>query len=147
MSIYRVTVAGKEYTVEVPNSRERPVRAIVDGEEIEVHVASQPGATAPKVTAPPKSVDAAPSAPSQLAPSAPAAPAAGGDIRSPLPGVVVSISVSQGDQVEPGQELCVLEAMKMNNPIRATQTGVVKEIYIRIGQKVQHGDPLLRIEG
>ena len=42
-----------------------------------------------------------------------------------------------------GQELCVLEAMKMNNPIRATQAGLVKEILVSVGQQVQHGNPLL----
>lgn len=146
MPVYRVTVEGKEYTVEVPNPRERPVRAVVDGEEIEVHVASQPGASAPKVAPPPKSAAPAPSPASAAAPSPPTS-GVSGDVLAPLPGTVVSISVSEGDQVEPGQELCVLEAMKMNNPIRATQAGAVKEIHIRIGQKVQHGVPLLRIEG
>ena len=147
MPVYRVTVEGKEYTVEVPNPRERPVRALVDGEEIEVHVEPQAGASAPQVTAPPMSVDAAAPASGPPAPSARSVPSATGDVPSPLPGTVVSISVSEGDHVEPGQELCVLEAMKMNNPIRATQAGTVKEVHIRIGQKVQHGDPLLRIEG
>ncbi len=143
MPVYRVTVEGKEYTVEVPNPRERPVRAIVDGEEIEVHVEPQTSASAPKVASTSLPVSPPASTPTQ---SAPAAPSAAGDVRSPLPGTVVSISVSEGDHVEPGQELCVLEAMKMNNPIRATQAGAVKDIHIRIGQKVQHGDPLLRIE-
>ena len=143
MPVYRVMVEEKEYTVEVPNPRERPVRAIVDGEEIEVYVEPQAGASAPKVSPPPMSVTPS-STPMQ---SAPAAPSAAGDVRSPLPGTVVSIGVSEGDHVEPGQELCVLEAMKMNNPIRSTQAGTVKDIHIRIGQKVQHGDQLLRIEG
>lgn len=141
MPVYRVTVEEKEYTVEVPNPRERPVRAIVDGEEIEVHVASQPATSAPKVASAP------PSPSQQPAPPKPSKSPTTGAVSSPLPGTVVSISVAQGDQVEPGQELCVLEAMKMNNPIRATQAGVVKEIYIQVGQKVQHGDPLLSIEG
>ena len=70
----------------------------------------------------------------------------GNEIKAPLPGIIVSISVKEGDRVESGQELCVLEAMKMNNPIRSTLIGRVKTIHITVGQQVQHGVPLMTIE-
>jgi biotin carboxyl carrier protein len=66
-------------------------------------------------------------------------------VTAPLPGVVTVISVKVGDAVKPGQDLCILEAMKMNNPIRATFGGVVKTVYVTIGQQVQHGTPLFLI--
>jgi len=44
-----------------------------------------------------------------------------------------------------GQELCVLEAMKMNNPIRSTANGTVTAIHISVGQQIQHGAPLLTL--
>jgi len=140
MPVYRVTVAGKEYTVEVSNPRERPVRAVVDGELIEVWVeeGAQVAGAAPASTAP--TVVAAPAAavPQRTASTS-------GDVTAPLPGVVTVISVKVGDSVKPGQDLCILEAMKMNNPIRATVSGVVKTVYVTVGQQVQHGTPLFHI--
>ncbi len=141
MPTYHVTVNGKEYTVEVPNLRQRPVRAIVDGEVIEVAIAPQMAAAE---TIPPEVTPTAAPAPT---PQFTTAYAGSGTIAAPLPGVVVSIAVSEGDAVEWGQELCVLEAMKMNNPIRATQSGTVKEVFVRIGEQVQHGASLMTIEG
>jgi len=146
MPTYRVIVAGREYTVEIPNINARPVRAIVDGEVVEVHVEgpAAPGTPATSVAAVtvPEPAQASPPV------STPAGASAGASVvKAPLPGTVVSISVAEGDHVEYGQELCILEAMKMNNPIRATQAGTVTEIHIHIGQQVQHDDRLLTIAG
>lgn len=140
MPVYHVTVGDKTYTVEVPNPQERPVRAIVDGEVIEVAVAEAAGAPSGAAVTP---MVAAPVA----APVAPRPAVAGaGDVRAPLPGTIVKVAVKAGDQVQPGQELVVLEAMKMNNPIKATRAGKIAEVFVTKGQKVQHGDPLLKFE-
>lgn len=140
MPVYRVTVAGKEYTVEVPHPRERPVRALVDGEAVEVWVKEDPAPMAVTPALPASSVPLISGA------SAPVRQVSqSGDVTAPLPGVVTVISVKVGDAVTPGQQLCILEAMKMNNPIRATAAGVVKTIYVTLGQQVQHGTPLLHI--
>ena len=48
-------------------------------------------------------------------------------------------------KVDKGTPLLILEAMKMNNPIRATAGGVVKAVYVTVGQQVQHGTPLFHI--
>ncbi len=140
MPVYRVTVAGKEYSVEISNPREHPVRAVVDGEPVEVWVEEDVpvSGVASAVPAPAAAVSSAPRVPGRVASQA-------GDVTAPLPGVVTVISVKVGDGVKPGQELCILEAMKMNNPIRATSGGVVKTIYVTIGQQVQHGTPLFQI--
>ncbi len=135
MPVYRVTVAGKEYRVEVPNPREQPVRAVVDGEVVEVWM---------EESAPVAGTAPAPAPPVVAATPVPIASQAG-DVTAPLPGVVTVISVKVGDSVKPGQELCILEAMKMNNPIRATAGGVVKAVYVTVGQQVQHGTPLFHI--
>ncbi len=143
MPVYHVTVGEKTYTVEVPNPSERPVRAIVDGETMVVDVETT-AAAAPAVAAPAAPVPSAP-APAAAPPSA--ASASPGTITAPLPGTVVSISVAVGERVERGQELCVLEAMKMNNPIRALGPGTVAEIFIRVGEQVPHGAPLMVLKG
>lgn len=142
MPEYRVTVGGKEYTVEVPNPRERPVKAIVDGETIKVHVEA---AAAPATAQPTASAQAAP-APAPSATSTRAPVTGSGDVTSPLPGTVVAISVAEGDTVEAGQELLVLEAMKMKNPIRAKQGGTVTAVHVNVGEQVQHGAPLLTLK-
>ena len=148
MPTYRVNVGGKEYTVEVPNPKERPVKAIVEGEMFEVHLEDVTApSTASSATGIPSttSTTAAPTTPPATAPShAPAA--AGGELTSPLPGTVVAISVEEGETVEAGQELLVLEAMKMKNPIRAKQAGTVTEIHVNVGDQVQHSAPLLTLE-
>jgi biotin carboxyl carrier protein len=144
MSVYYVTIRGKQYTVEITDPHARPVRAIVDGEVIEVNVAP-----APVVAAPPPVVIPAPvaAAPLPVVPLAPVAPSdeALEEIKAPLPGTVVSIGVKVGDAVQRGQELCVLEAMKMNNPIRAGRPGVIRQLCVDVGQQVQHGDLLMLI--
>lgn len=148
MSVYYVTVHGKQYTVEIPDPHARPVRAIVDGEVVEVDVAPAPTSTpspapvaAPVATSAPVSAPEVQPAPVRDEPLSTAVE----EIKAPLPGTVVSIGVSVGERVTHGQELCVLEAMKMNNPIRANQAGVVTQIFVTVGQQVQHGTPLLML--
>ncbi|MGC9394251.1 MAG: biotin/lipoyl-containing protein [Anaerolineae bacterium] len=150
MSVYYVTVRGKQYTVEVSDPHARPMRAIVDGEVVEVDVAPAPASTAALTSAPSPAPVAAP-APVVTPEVQPTPeideplPDAVEEVKAPLPGTVVSIGVSVGERVTHGQELCVLEAMKMNNPIRANQAGVVTKIFVTVGQQVQHGTPLLML--
>ncbi|MFP4343060.1 MAG: biotin/lipoyl-containing protein [Anaerolineales bacterium] len=144
MPVYHVTIGDQEYTVEIENPRERPVRAIVNGEPLEVHVeegaVTATASTTEALEPPVSTVNTAVRTPTRM-------PAVGaGSVTAPLPGTVVSINVQEGDSIEPGQELCILEAMKMNNPIRATMSGTVKEVHIQVGQQVQHGAPLFTIE-
>ncbi len=63
-----------------------------------------------------------------------------------MPGQILEVRVKVGDQVERGELLCVLEAMKMNNQIRATRNGVIAEILTQPGTQVGYGDPLIRFE-
>lgn len=59
-----------------------------------------------------------------------------------MPGLVKSITASVGDQVHEGQELCVIEAMKMQNSLVATASGIVKAVTCKIGETVD-GDQVL----
>ena len=73
---------------------------------------------------------------------------AGGDgtVSSPMQGTIVKVLVAQGDAVEPGQALLVLEAMKMENHINAEGGGTVKEVRVAAGDTVGTGDVLIVIE-
>ncbi len=64
-------------------------------------------------------------------------------IKAPMPGLVVSLGVSVGDIVEKGQGLVVLEAMKMQNELRAPRQATVKLVNVQQGARVEHGRILL----
>ncbi|XP_044769456.1 propionyl-CoA carboxylase alpha chain, mitochondrial isoform X7 [Neomonachus schauinslandi] len=67
-------------------------------------------------------------------------------LRSPMPGVVVAVSVKPGDMVAEGQEICVIEAMKMQNSMTAGKTGKVKSVHCKAGDTVGEGDLLMELE-
>jgi biotin carboxyl carrier protein len=60
---------------------------------------------------------------------------------------VVAVSAQVGDRVQAGDEVCVIESMKMEQSIRCDQAGVVKAVFVRPGQTVQAGDALVEVEG
>ncbi|XP_007461596.1 PREDICTED: propionyl-CoA carboxylase alpha chain, mitochondrial isoform X2 [Lipotes vexillifer] len=67
-------------------------------------------------------------------------------LRSPMPGMVVAVSVKPGDLVAEGQEICVIEAMKMQNSMTAGKTGKVKSVHCKAGDTVGEGDLLVELE-
>lgn len=66
-------------------------------------------------------------------------------LRAQIPGRVVRLWVAQGEQVEAGQRLLAIEAMKMENEIRAPHAGTVKDIKVEVGALVERHDELLSI--
>ncbi len=73
-------------------------------------------------------------------------PAGGGVIRAPMPGLVVRIEVEAGRRVETGAALVVVEAMKMENELRALRGGIVATVHVAVGQAVEKGAPLVTME-
>ena len=86
---------------------------------------------------------AAPAAPKAEAPKPAAAPAAGIQVKSPLPGSVIKVLVSEGQAVKKGDTLLTLESMKMENPVLAEQDGTVKQVAVTPGQNVMQDDLLI----
>jgi pyruvate carboxylase subunit B len=68
------------------------------------------------------------------------------EIKAPMPALVVKVEVAVGDSVKPGQGLLILEAMKMENEIKAHSSGVVKTIYVTQGKPVEKGELLILLE-
>ena len=118
----KVTVNGKVYEVETEAPKAAPA-------------AAKPAAPAPKPAA-------APAAPKAEAKPA-AAPAAGLQVKSPLPGSVIKVLVSEGQAVKKGDTLLTLESMKMENAIMAEADGTVKQIAVTPGQNVMQDDLLI----
>lgn len=145
-----VKVDNQTFEVEVGDIHDRPVMAVVDGEAFEVWpeevVISHPSTHSHAVPLSTASRPAAQTAP-KPAPAPAAAPAAGVDnakaVRAPIPGVIISVAVKPGDVVKHGQELCVLEAMKMKNVIRATRPGTIGVVHTAAQQHVKHHDVLM----
>ena len=130
---YKVTLNNRVYEVEV----EAGEAMLVDE-----YALSAPAAPAPTVTA------AAPVAAAPVAPApvpAGAALAAGEVVKSPMPGNVLKINVTQGQQVKEGDVLLILEAMKMENEIASPKSGTVTQIVVAKGAVVETDAPLVVI--
>jgi len=69
-----------------------------------------------------------------------------GDVLAPMPGLVVGVRVREGDQVQRGSTLVILEAMKMENEIRAVEAGTVTNVRVKKGAAVDKGDVLLSFQ-
>ena len=69
-----------------------------------------------------------------------------GRIKAPIPGLIARLNVEAGQTVEPGQTVVVLEAMKMENEIRASKGGVVRQVHVKPGQTVVLNEALVEIE-
>lgn len=67
-------------------------------------------------------------------------------IRAPMPGLVVSVAVRAGDEVEVGQSVAIIEAMKMENELKAESAGVVRRVAAEPGQPVEKGAVLVELE-
>jgi biotin carboxyl carrier protein len=67
-------------------------------------------------------------------------------VNAPMPGKIIVVKVTVGDSVKKGQELLIMEALKMKNAIRTPNDGVVKEIYVKAGDPVKTGTPLVSVE-
>jgi len=71
--------------------------------------------------------------------------AAGGVVKAPMPGLVVRVEVTPGEVVEVGKGLVVVEAMKMENELRATHQGVVEQVHVKAGDRVEKGAALVTL--
>lgn len=145
-SRYRITIRGTAYEVEVGDLSASPVTVTVDGVDYEVELPGAPERTSvtPRVR---------PAAAPRAAPTGSPAPrpavsnqAGGGVVRAMMPGRVVSVNVNQGDRVESGQSVLVIESMKMEQTIAAPQAGTVRAVHVQAGDAVQHGQTLVELE-
>ena len=145
---YQVKVQGRQFEVEIGNLSTQPIIALVDGEPLEIWVEQRgvsPGAGKPHVR-----IEGAPSKPAPKsfsaatnAPNGSVARSNSKEIRAPIPGTITSVVVSEGTEVSVGQDVCILEAMKMKNAIRSPRKGVIAAVYVAPGQTVQHRDILV----
>ena len=144
MKTYKFKINGNGYEVAINSVEGQTASVTVNGTpytvELEEAPAAAPVQAAPVQTAPAPAAAQAPAA----APAA-ASSGAGKAVTSPLPGVIIAIKVNVGDVVKAGQEVAILEAMKMENSIEATHDGTVTAINVSKGDSVLEGAPVVTI--
>ena len=144
MKEFAFKINGAEYKCAVEEIEAGKTKVTVNGKVYEVETEAPKAApvAAKPVAAPAPKPAAAPAAPTAEAKPA-AAPAAGLQVKSPLPGSVIKVLVSEGQAVKKGDTLLTLESMKMENAIMAEADGTVKQIAVTPGQNVMQDDLLI----
>jgi biotin carboxyl carrier protein len=143
---YDVLLDGRPWRVDWHEGAGRFVSMLVDGRSYDVGLEVRPEGV--RVTVDETSLEIAlQEATSREGPVAPAHKAGGpARVSAPMPGKVVRVLVAPGDDVVAAQGLLVMEAMKMENEMRAPRTGRVREVYVREGQAVETGAALVLLE-
>lgn len=144
MKEYKFNINGSDYSVSVSKIEDNTAQVVVNGTEYSVEVEGMGNTPkTPKVVQP----IATPTGDAHPAVVKTAKPSSGGGVpvKSPLPGVILDLKVKVGDSVKVGQQLLVLEAMKMENNIDSDKEGVVQSISVQRGDSVLEGDTLLII--
>jgi biotin carboxyl carrier protein len=146
-SVFTVSIDGRRFVVDRATVGERLRSLVVDGRQYEVSAQSD-GDGRYRISAYGNETTVEVRDPLRhLAMGSGGHAAADGKraVTAYMPGRVVAVLVEQGSHVEVGQGIVVLEAMKMENEIRAEVAGVVTRLHVRPGQSVEGGDPLFEI--
>jgi biotin carboxyl carrier protein len=142
--LFKAVIGDREYSVDASRPASQLLSLIVDGRSVLAHVAHDEKGWSLGVGGR-QYVLADPAAADE---TGAAGEVGGGDgkITTPMPGKIVEVLVSQGDAVEPGQPLLILESMKMQNEINSDVKGIVKTIHFAAGDLANFGDPLVEID-
>lgn len=145
MKQYKFKINGNDYNVAINSTNGNHADVTVNGVSYQVEMENSMPAAAP-VQAAPQASAPAPQPAAAAAPAPAAKPAGEGKaVTSPLPGVIIEVSVKEGDTVAAGQKVAVLEAMKMENEIQAEKAGVVTKIHVSKGDSVLEGASIVTI--
>lgn len=145
MRKFKFKINGHDYEVNINNVDDNLVELEVNGSPYTVEVdQSLETSKTPKLVRS-VSVPSTDAHPSVAKTSSPQGPKGVGNIKSPLPGVILDVNVKVGDRVKVGQKLLVLEAMKMENLIESDKEGVITSIFSQKGDSVMEGDILISI--
>lgn len=145
MKNFKFKINGNDYNVHISNVDGNIADLEVNGTPYKVEIDRELKQTkTPKLVRPEAvpSTDSHPSVAKTVSPGV----ATSGAVKSPLPGVILSLNVKVGDTVKVGQRLLVLEAMKMENNIDSDKEGRIAAIKVNQGDSVMEGDVLVVIE-
>ncbi len=146
MKNFKFTINGNEYDAEIIGIEENTAEVAVNGVTYSVEIDRKLQTVKTPKLVRTMAVPSTDSHPSVSKTASPSAPKGTGNIKSPLPGVILDIYVREGDSVKIGQKLLMLEAMKMENNINADKDGVVSAVKVNKGDSVLEGTDLIIIE-
>lgn len=129
MKKYHIKVNGETYEVEVEELGRSSTPSLNIVKTVERPVKAGPSAVKESKIQMPKTLTNFPN-----------------EVRAPMAGKILSLSVERGQKVSMNQELLILEAMKMENEIYAPIEGVIKEIKVQVDSAVNNGDLLIILE-
>jgi len=144
MKEYKFKINGKEYAVAIGEADGKMLTVNVNGADYQVELENAPAAPAAAAGTTSAVANKKADAPA-AAPAAPKAAGAGATIKSPLPGIIISVDVKEGQAVKRGQKVAVIEAMKMENDILAEADGTVTGIHVNKGDSVLEGADIVTI--
>ena len=143
MKEYKYTINGNKYEVEIGEIVDNVATVRVNGEDFKVEMEPEAEPEKKKVVLGKPKAETAGEAPV-------AADTANVNtnnaIKAPLPGTIVEVKVAVGDEVQAGDVVVVLEAMKMANNLEAEKSGKVTAVLVQQGQSVMEDDALVVIE-
>jgi len=138
---YKIKINGIEYEVSIHKFENTTAQLTVNEVDYEVEIESL-NAIPTQMNHRPAPKVVAPDIPLEI----PKTSRTAYELKSPLPGIILDITVKEGDTVRSGQQVLILEAMKMENGIHTERDGVVKKINCKKGDSVLEGDVLLIIQ-
>lgn len=146
MKKFKLKIHENQYEVEVLNVMDKAAEVEVNGVvyKVEIDKNLMPVSKTPILVR----QEAVPSSDADkviVKTASPTSPKGTGTVKSPLPGIIVSCFVKEGDMVNYGDKLIILEAMKMENTINSDKSGKVTAIHIKKGDAVLEGDVLIEI--
>ncbi len=140
MKTYKMKINGEKYDAQIKKYMSDLVIVEINGIDYEIELDREKpvksGIVLSQKTQPALNVVKTPSKPVAAAP---------GSVLAPIPGLVLRLLVKEGDNVNEGDPVLILEAMKMESEIASTATGIIKKISVKEGTSVQEGEILIEV--
>ncbi len=140
MKTYKLIIGGQRYEARVVEYSPDHAKININGTDYLIQVDQDSRSDVPVLPAQEQAIPIGPEFSSDFV-------SGSGEIRSPLPGVIVSIKVKEGDKLKKGQTIMVLEAMKMESEIAAPIDCVVETVHVQERAPVHEGDLLMTLSG
>ncbi|MCB5262827.1 MAG: biotin/lipoyl-binding protein [Candidatus Cloacimonetes bacterium] len=139
MKTYKLLINGERYEASILEYSSSHAKININGHDYIIQIEQDAASGVPKLQRQEQDVPMAPSFSSKI-------DLGTGEVKAPLPGVIISIPVKEGDLVKKGQAILIIEAMKMESEIAAPEEAKIAKILVKERSLVQEGDVLLILE-
>lgn len=146
MPEYKIKINDRTYDVNVGRIMDDTVDVTLDGKtyQVEVEAPMRKASKTPVIKRNHQVINAA-EVPDRTSP--PSISTGTGEVIAPLPGLILKILVKEGDEVDEGQPVAIMEAMKMENEIESPSSGTVAEIIVSEGENILENAVIMKIGG